>query len=224
MFQLSDGTELWRDSDYKDHTQSIEFDRQGRLLATSYDGALRLYGPAPEFKLLAKRSAPGGSHPSFARFSPDASLIAVGFDDSTKINVLSGDDLCFLYAADTSQVNNGDLSKVAWSTDGSRLYAAGRFAQSGLSPIVVWPQAGRGTPQFWPASSNTITDLRPLADGRLVFGAADPAWAVFDTQGKRQVGGDRPILDHRSNESKFRLAQNGSSIEFSLDVWANGKR
>ena len=91
------------------------------------DGELRLYGPAPEFKLLAKRSAPGGNNPFSARFSPDASLIAVGFDDSTKVNILSGDDLRFIYAPDTSQVDNGSLISVAWSTDGSRLYAAGRF-------------------------------------------------------------------------------------------------
>ena len=67
-------------------------------------------------------------------------------------------------------------------------------------------------------------DLRPLADGRLVFGAQDPAWGVLDTQGKRLIGGDPPILDHRGNESKFRLARDGSSIEFSFDVWTNGKR
>ena len=49
---------------------SVEFDRKGRLLATSYDGELRLYGPAPEFKLLAKRSAPGGRQTLFRALFP----------------------------------------------------------------------------------------------------------------------------------------------------------
>jgi WD40 repeat protein len=79
VFEVSDGSEVWRDSDYKDNSHCVEFDRKGRLLATSDDGELRLYGPAPEFKLLMKRSAPGGKQPFFARFSPDASFIAVGF-------------------------------------------------------------------------------------------------------------------------------------------------
>ena len=174
VFRASDGTEVRRDSEYKDNSFSVEFDRKGRLLATSYDGELRLYGPAPEFKLLAKRSTPGGNNPFFARFSPDASLVAVGFGDSTKVNILSGDDLRFVYAPDTNQVDNGSLNSIAWSADGSRLYAAGRFnlPKSDINAIVVWPQAGRGTPQFWPASTSTIMDLRPLADGRLVFAAA----------------------------------------------------
>jgi WD40 repeat protein len=224
VFRVSDGGEVWRDSDYQDQSHSVEFDRKGRLLATSYDGELRLYGPVPELKLLAKQSAPGGKQPHFARFSPDAARIAVGFSDSTTVNVLSGDDLRFLYAPDTSQVNKGNLSSIAWSADGNRLYAAGGFNQSGLHPIVVWPQAGRGTPQVWPASTNTILDLRPLANGRLVFGAFDPAWGMLDTQGKRLVGGDPPILDHRGNASKLRLARDGSTVEFGFDVWANGTR
>ena len=224
VFQVSDGTEVWRDIDYKDSSYSVEFDRKGRLLATSYDSELRLYGPAPGFKLLAKRSAPGGSKPFPARFSPDASLIAVGFDDGTKVNVLSGDDLRFLYAPDTSQVDNRSIFSVGWSADGSRLYAAGRSQQSDLSPIVVWPQAGEGKPQFWPASTNTIMDLRPLANGGLVFGAQDPLWGALDTQGKRLLGGDPPIIDHRGNESRFRLARDGSIVEFSFDIFADGKR
>ena len=79
VFRISDGTELWRDGKFKNHSHSVEFDNKGRLLATSMDGDLRLYSPAPEFKLIAKKVAPGGSEPFFARFSPDASLIAVGF-------------------------------------------------------------------------------------------------------------------------------------------------
>lgn len=223
VFRVSDGGEAWRDSDYQDDSYSVEFDRSGRLLATSYDGELRLYGAAPALKLLAKRSAPGGKRPFAARFSPDASRIAVGFHDSTAVSVLSGKDLGFLDAPNTSQVNNGNLSKVAWSADGKRLYAAGRFAQSELNPIVVWPQAGRGTPQFWPTSTDTIMDLQALAKGRLVFGAQDPAWGVLDTEGKRLVGGDAPIVDHRDNMSSLRLARDGGTVEFHFDVWANGQ-
>ena len=70
VFRASDGTEVRRDSEYKDNSFSVEFDRKGRLLATSYDGELRLYGPAPEFKLLAKRSAPGGNRSLFRALFP----------------------------------------------------------------------------------------------------------------------------------------------------------
>ena len=227
VFQVSDGTEVWRDIDYKDSSYSVEFDRKGRLLATSYDSELRLYGPAPGFKLLAKRSAPGGSKPFPARFSPDASLIAVGFDDGTKVNVLSGDDLRFLYAPDTSQVDAPGPQSFPASV-GQQTEAVSTqpdvLSRSDLSPIVVWPQAGEGKPQFWPASTNTIMDLRPLANGGLVFGAQDPLWGALDTQGKRLLGGDPPMIHHRGNESRFRLARDGSIVEFSFDIFADGKR
>src|SRR5262249_20397425 len=103
VFRITDGTELWRDGNFKDESFSVEFDNKGRLLATSYDGDLRLYSPAPEFKLIAKKSAPGGQRPYSARFSPDASFIAVGFEDSPAVNVLSAEDLSFRYAPDPAR-------------------------------------------------------------------------------------------------------------------------
>src|SRR5262249_1976125 len=138
VFRISDGTELWRDGKFKDSSFAVEFGNKGRLLAASYDGDLRLYRPAPEFMLFAHKSAPGGHRPYSARFSPDASLIAVGFFDSTAVNVLSGEDLSFRYAPDTSELDryvsqrapeSSNLFTVAWSLDGSRLYAAGRFSR-----------------------------------------------------------------------------------------------
>src|SRR5262245_47886531 len=222
VFRISDGIELWRDGNFKDGSFSVEFDNRGRLLATSWDGDLRLYSPAPDFKLIAKKSAPGGQRPISARFSPDASLIAVGFDGSPAVNVLSGEDLSFRYAPDTGGVGR-DFYAIAWSLDGSRLYAAGRFSQSNVHPVVVWPQAGRGPAQFWPATINTIFDLRPLTNGWLVLGAYDPAWSLLDAQGKRLRGGNSPILDYRFNDPKFRLARDASSLEFGFNVWADGK-
>src|SRR5256885_1274547 len=80
---------------------------------------------------------------------------AVGFNDSTAVNVLSGQDLTFQYAAATSAMTTGDLLTVAWSHDGRFLYAGGRFSdESGWSPIVRWGNAGRGAAQRWRAATN----------------------------------------------------------------------
>jgi hypothetical protein len=36
----------------------------------------------------------------------------------------------------------------------------------------------------WQAATNTVMRLRPLADGKLAIGAADPLVAVLDAHGK----------------------------------------
>jgi WD40 repeat protein len=102
---------------------------------TSYDGYLRLYDA--RFQRLEKRKAPGGERPSSARFSPDGTAVAVGFHDTTAVNVLSGKDLSFRYAPDTSSVAKVNLHRVAWSRDGLLLYAGGRYEdQAGVFPVL----------------------------------------------------------------------------------------
>ena len=143
VYDTRDFSEFARDSDYGDGSYWVEFDRRGRLLTSCYDGYLRLYDT--DFQLIAKRKAPGGEKPFAARFSPDGKKIAVGFRNTGAVNVLSGEDLSLLYAPDTASVDNGDVFAVAWSQDGQLLYAGGKYDDgSGISPILQWPQAGRG--------------------------------------------------------------------------------
>ena len=147
---------------------------------------------------------------------------AVGFDDTTAVNVLSGEDLSFRYAPATQGVDNGDVSTVAWSRDGQRLYAGGRYNQSGIYPILTWTQAGRSVATVWPASTNTIMDLRALANGRLAFGAQDPIIGIFDAQGRRVWAQSPTIPDHRGNQEQFRISRDGSV--FSSASWCRMRR
>lgn len=56
--------------------------------------------------------------------------------------VLSGQDLRFRYAPDTSGVDNGNLSSVAWGADGQTLYAGGQYDRQGTS--LIWRRADGG--------------------------------------------------------------------------------
>ena len=180
-----------------------EFDRRGRLVTSCWDGFVRLYDA--NFTRIAQRQAPGGQRPFAVRFTPDGTEVAVGFNDTTAVNVLSGEDLSLRSAPDTSGVNNGDLSKVAWSRDGRLLYAGGRYYDgTGILPILRWSQAGRGAATGLAASTNTIMDIRTLAHGRLVFGAQDPAFGVFDANDTRVLARGPETVDYRGRHTALR--------------------
>ncbi len=215
--------EVARDADYAGGSYSVDFDRRGRLVATSFDGKLRLYDAA--LRRLAAREAPGGKLPFFARFSPDGRRIAVGFSDSTEVSVVSGEDLSPFYQTNTGSVGNGTSQNVTWSADGETLYEAGGYQlPDGRMSVRFWRQRGRGPLQSWPLASatNNVIDLRSLADGRLVFASIDPAWGVLDANGRLLAGQTPPTLDHRADFNSFRLAPSGETVQFLQMTWRDG--
>jgi len=80
----------------------------GGLVSTSLGWSIsRLY--SADFKLIAKRRGAGrGKQPFAARFSPSGDQVAVGFYDSPPVNVLSSEDLSFLYAPATQEGTMAD--------------------------------------------------------------------------------------------------------------------
>jgi len=204
--------QIFSDKDYGDRSYWCNFDSQNRLVTSSYDGYLRLYSPfSDEFSLIEKTSALGGSQPFAAIFSSDGENIAVGFSDSTKINVLNGNDLSFLYAPDTNGINNGSLSTVAWSHDGNRLYAGGKYnLGSGINPVIHWPQEGQGNYTKYQGSLNTIMDIRPLKDNKVVYGSYDPSFGVLDNKGNKIIEQKASIADYRGKiEESFLISYDG---------------
>src|SRR5205085_4144599 len=129
VWRTSGWAEVGRDTDYDDSSYGAAFDRAGRLVTSCDDGIIRLYDRA--MRLLAIQPAPGGKRPFAVSFSSDGQKIAVGYDDSTRVDVLSGETLACLYSANTTDINNGNMGNVAWSMDGTMLYAGGKYDKSG---------------------------------------------------------------------------------------------
>jgi hypothetical protein len=222
VYRTRDYGEAYRDTEYNGDSYWAAFDRQGRLVTTCEDGYLRLYDPS--FRFAAKKKAPGGRRPFGVSFSPDGTRVAVGFLDSTSVNVLSGRDLSFLYGPDTRRVGNGNLATVAWSRDGRVLYAGGGYDdETGTTPILRWTEAGRGPYTALSASTDTILDILPLADGRVVFGASDPTIGVFDASGHRVWTRQRPILDLRMTRANLLISPDGSVVQFGYRVQRPGE-
>jgi len=221
ILRVADGIEVASDKDYGADCYSADFDAGGRLVTTCYDGFLRLYDR--QFRRIATMKPPGGERPFLVRFSPDGESIAVGFDDSTRIALLSGRDLSFLAAPDNTGVNNGNLCYVAWSADGRSLFAGGRFQNfvdgGWQCPIRRWSRSGRGTfSDLNVGATDTITGFAPLPDDSLVFVSADPTIGRISYSGRVLLFKGPDIANYRNNLGRFLISPDGGTVQFGYEL------
>lgn len=209
FYRTSDYRLQAKDTDYGSDSYWAEFDHQGRVVTTSKDGYIRLYDN--QFKLLNKRKTTSSNYPYAVSFSPSGDKIAVGFQDSTHISVLSGNDLNLLYNPNTQALNNGSLDNVAWSADGKWLYAGGRYSKDGRKVALLrWHQNLRYTVAS--AASNSIMDIRPLPNGKVVIATAEPSFSIFNTKGKKLLERQAGIADFRG--TKLLVSNDASIVQF----------
>ena len=210
------------DKEYGADSYGADFDAAGRLVTSCYDGYLRLYTRTAVggLRLAAKVPTTGGKRPVSVKFAPTTSAggaserVAVGFADTTQVEVYAGRDLQRLYAADTRGVDNGNLFSVAWSGDGATLYAGGQYGAQGERQIRAWSQSGRGSYRDVAASPNTLMDLIGLRGSGVVFGAGDPAWGVIGADGRRTLFHGPAIANYNSMLENFLLATDGAEVQF----------
>ena len=221
VYRTSDWSLAAEDTNYGSDSYGSDFDREGRLVTTSWDGYIRLYDR--NFQLIAKTKSPGGGKPYGISFSPDGSKIVVGFNDTTKVDVVSGRDLSYLYSPNTTGVNNGNLAVVSWSADGRYIYAGGMyqkiFAGIWRFAMLRWGDEGRTAYIDMVASDNTILHMQPLRYGGIVYGAYDPAFGIFDAFNNRVIYNSASIADYRNSDATFSVSYDGSTVQFGYDVW-----
>ena len=219
IYRTQDYSIAGEDIFYGDISLSADFDLSGRLVTVSFDGFVRLYGS--DFRLIVKKKAPGGDKPICVSFSPDSSGIAVGFRDSSNVNVLSGKDLSLLYSPDTSGVSRGAFVSTNWSLDGKFLYAGKTF-----SPFFVrkWSNGGK---RGWgmlhafkdlPAGNYDINQIRPLKGGGIVFSTIHPAFGVIDGSDKTTFHQSASIAEYRGGYKEFRLSPDGMTLGFTYET------
>lgn len=198
------------DKDYGADSYWADVDQQGRLVTSSFDGKVRLYDK--QFKLIQSVNLKGGKQPFTVRFNPDGSKVAVGFNDSIQVQILSAKDLNPLYDIDTQGVSNRNLGIVVWSVDGQTLLASGKGKN-----IFLWSKAGKGQRQQWVASTNAIIDIQPLQNGKIVIAAQDPLWGVFTQEGKEIIQQKHDLADFRGSE--ILLSNQGDTVQFGYELF-----
>jgi WD40 repeat protein len=218
-YETESYAQVARDDQYGGERSTwADFDSTGRLVTSCFDGYIRLYDK--KFSLIQKKPAPGGKEPFSAVFSPDGRNIAVGYADSFRVDVLAAETLELRYSADVGNVD-GTLNATAWSKDGRCLYAAGGYQVSGKRTIRRWSQGGRGGYTEFPLAESTVMGLKPLSNGQLAMGAADPIIAVLSEEGKPIWKRRGAIADFRGQrgEDGIRLSKDGEIVRFGYEAW-----
>jgi WD40 repeat protein len=177
------------DAQYGGDSYSAMFDRAGRLVTSSQDGVIRLYG-ADQYAAPAFRFEWKGHRPYTAAFSPDGSRVAVGASENHDVVVLSGSNLKELFKPDTTRIPKNDaLDAVAWSEDGRFLYAGGSWNPNNVWQVRGWSDGGRGRYVDVPVASQIILELIALKSGSILVGGAKGV-ALLDPDAKvRQLQG-----------------------------------
>ena len=212
------------DTDYGGSSFWADFDNNNRLVTTSLDGKIRIY-QEDYSSPTASINAPGGSLPYSIAFSPpDGSELAVGYDDTSRIDILSAANLETLQTKENSDVISGDMSKVAWSAMGEYLFAGGRTDAPGTKKTFIrrWDRQVRGYFFDYRLADNTIMDIHPLTDGRLAVGAAAPWLGIMKLDGEIVWSKQASAPDFRNQEGRndpgLRLSAAGDTVEFGMQV------
>ena len=214
--------QTWRitaeDRAYAGNSYGAAFGLDGRLYTVAADRKLRQYAPGPGFKKEREITTKGD--PQSVSVDPRGQLIAVGFNDSPKVDIYDAATLRFRLAADTTGTDSDNLGEVAWSSDGARLVAGGeyqaQFQGAWKIPLLTFGRDGRRIGAPLPLSDDTIMNLQPCGDA-IAVAAADPAFGLVDGSGRISLWktGVAPDMRDKYGDA-FTIAANAKQVRFGL--------
>jgi len=218
IVDIASGREVMSDRQYGAQSYGFAFARDGMMYSVSYDGFLRQYGP--DFVLKNKVTLPGGQQPLSVAVDPEGKRLAIGYFDTTAVDIIDAKTLKPIAAADNRNTEY-NLGSLAWSPDGQYLYGAGRFRAflngAWRHPIRKWTRDGQMVGADVPVSENTVT-LANCADA-IAFGAQDPAWGMLRTDGTAVTLGLARIPDMRAKRgTAFVVSADGTRLRFGLGI------
>ena len=217
VWEAATGKSVAADPNYGGSGSALAFDPAGGLVVAALDGQLRRYNP--DFTLRDTVRLTGGRRPSSLAFSPDGSLLAVGYEDLRRVEVLWARDLSLAYAPSLAGLGGGSLGAVAWvpGPGGDLDLAAAGTVGTQQAGFVVrrWAGAGRGAARDVVVARDTLMDLQPGPGGALLFASAEPAWGMLDSGGRVSLANRGGLADfHDLPSGRFAISADGLTVEF----------
>ena len=211
------GQPIFEDLAYAAPARFLAFDSSGRLAVSAADGRIRVY--EPNGRKLAERLPAAGARPYGLAFSPDATLLAVGYEDRLRVEVLAVADLRSVLLPDVVGLQGEGLPAVSWAQDGRggvQLHAAGYARGPRGFVIRRWADFGLGPAHDLPASRDAISQLLALPSGGLVFAAADPGWGRVSPDGSLALAPRPTTGDFRATGAALAVSDDGMRLRVAL--------
>ena len=225
VWDATSGRQLFEDTGYAGPARMVAFDAGNRLASAAADGRVRLYDGNGH--KLAERVPLAGARPYGLAFSPDGSLLALGYEDRLRVELLAVADLRTVLLPDVAGLSGEGLPAVAWAHDsqgGVQLHAAG-YAHAANRPaapegrdfvIRRWADFGLGPPGDIGAARDAIAQLLPLPQGGLAFAAADPGWGRLAPDGSLARAPQSATADFRATGAVLGISDDARRLRFQL--------
>ena len=200
------------DNNYgKKDIYAAAFSNSGVLYTAGYDGRLRRYEAEFKFKPLIQRTR-NGTLPYSVALSPAGDKLAVGYTNSSAVDVFDAKSLKFSYAPSVQGVV-GYLNAVAWSRDGRRLFAAGNFESQKKYVIRSWEEDGTGAIRDFESAPDAVFHAMPCAE-KIVL-AAGSSFGILSVDGEQQRWQPRVQADLRGSlGDNFTVSEDGTRVRF----------
>ncbi len=144
VWDARNGRPAFEDTGFAGPARMVAFSPSGdRLAASGADGRLRLYD-ARNGRKIAERAPVQGARPFGLAWSPDGALLASGFEDRLRVELLAATDLRTIFVPETAGLAGEGLPAVAWAPDGHggvQLYGAGYARLPGSAAPAPAPAA-----------------------------------------------------------------------------------
>ena len=200
------------DTQYGDASYWAAFDRTGRLVTTSLDGFVRLYAADRYETPIARFEAPGARLFS-AAFSPDGTGVAVGYDDTKDVVILSGTDLKELFKPKTAGIPNVGMTAIGWSEDGQFLYAGGHWAIDNVNRARRWSDGGRGAFVDIPSAPGSIRQILALRQKDAMLFTTGTNFGVIEADARSVSLQGLGVINLVSSRAPLRISENGETVQ-----------